>query len=457
MNGLGTHRCYPWFFAFAVLAAVWPSIASAQPTFSVSHQGPSGQYGDPILSAPIIGGATGPIQIGVPRRGPFSRGPNFVLSGISLGFTGSESFEVDAFSYGRDAARLDADLTLYFSVDEFATGVRDDSPFRHLADEGVLGSSEASADVFVNTATGNLLFMPPPGFGGPPELPSGAGNRIFLDGDGVFSSGRDGLALTEPNPVSPYNPVDEGDDLDALDIDTVEIAVENGPIFFSLDSSINDPFEGDRANLDSARNAGGLAGQEFGGGDVMVIAPRTEYRYPEFGTYASSGTLGLNGSADEERDDLDALAVWDDGALNEIDDPFFTPGIDVLLFSVRRGSEIIGSGDFLHGAPIEPGDVLMDPVSAARALGLDDPPPGTPPAIAIAAEYLGLGTERSGTAVPVAGSYIIGDDLNALDIVPEPAGVTIAMIGLIALSNVRARRRRGRSITKVEPPRTLEN
>jgi hypothetical protein len=77
-------------------------------------------------------------------------------------------------------------------------------------------------------------------------------------------------------------------------------------------------------------------------------------------------------------------------------------GTDMLLFSVRRGSAVVGMPDSIFGIPIEPGDILTTPL--APAMGGVSPFPG----ILIAAENLGLATKRS-MGVPY------GDELDALD------------------------------------------
>ncbi len=105
--------------------------------------------------------------------------------------------------------------------------------------------------------------------------------------------------------------------------------------------------------------------------------------------------------------DLDALALLENGS--GVYEPSFHPydwltgGTDMLLFSVRRGSALIGAPDSLFGIPIEEGDILTTPLPTS--LGGVSPFP----AIFIAAENLGLGTLRSGWA----GNF--GDDLVALD------------------------------------------
>jgi hypothetical protein len=77
---------------------------------------------------------------------------------------------------------------------------------------------------------------------------------------------------------------------------------------------------------------------------------------------------------------------------------------DMLLFSVRRGSAIIGTPDSIFGLPISEGDILTTPLA-----GSGNPFPG----IYIAAENLGLGTSRTTPGV-------VNDDLDALDIGVAP-------------------------------------
>jgi hypothetical protein len=72
-------------------------------------------------------------------------------------------------------------------------------------------------------------------------------------------------------------------------------------------------------------------------------------------------------------------------------------GSDMVIFSVRRGSAIIGMTDSILGLPIEEGDLLIPPG-----------PTSIMPGIFIPAEVLGLATLRMGTAN-------IADDLTAAD------------------------------------------
>jgi len=201
-----------------------------------------------------------------------------------------------------------------------------------------------------------------------------------------------------------------------------------GRIFFSMDSDFADPLEMLYPPINSGTAAGNFdanTGIAFVGGEVAVT---TAGGLPTL--YASAAALGLDilAAGDEDSDDLDALALWDDGALDANGNPFFSPGKDVFLFSVRRGSAVIGAPDSRFNAPIEPGDVL------------EPPQPGglSPfPAIYIAAEALGLATARAGVA-----DY--SDDLDALDVVPEPGTVMMLAFGGLALVVCAVLRRRRR-------------
>jgi hypothetical protein len=127
--------------------------------------------------------------------------------------------------------------------------------------------------------------------------------------------------------------------------------------------------------------------------------------------WAAANVLGLDFFGGDT-DDLDALAVWDNG--NGVYDAAAAPfdwsqgAADMVLFSVRRGSAVIGQPDSLWGDPIEEGDVLMPRLPGGMSPF---------PAILIPAEFLGLGTRRSGTS-HACGAAQYADDLDALDIVP---------------------------------------
>ena len=109
---------------------------------------------------------------------------------------------------------------------------------------------------------------------------------------------------------------------------------------------------------------------------------------------------------------LDALALFKSVPGPGAYVPSVTPldwiggGTDMLLFSVRAGSAVIGMPDSIFGIPIGPGDILTTPLPTA--FGGVSPFPG----MYIGAENLGLMNTRSGLAND--------DDLDALDVICKP-------------------------------------
>jgi hypothetical protein len=242
---------------------------------------------------------------------------------------------------------------------------------------------------------------------GPPGPP--LGNTLAVDGDGL-APGLPGVGLIEPNPPTPGFFPDPGDNLDAVDLGTTFPDL-TGPVFFSLDSSYPDFLEVFPVNSSTAVFNG------FSGADVLVSfaggLPALAIPGP---------TLGLDLVAGFDTDDLDALAFDDaDSSLS------LTPG-DRILFSVRRGSAVIGAPDSAFGIPIEEGDVLTVPAFA-----------GGFPALFVAAESLGLATFRSGLPGPFG-----SDDLDALDVklVPEPGSLVLLLSGVVGLAVLGRRRMR---------------
>ncbi|MEY2745487.1 MAG: hypothetical protein RL112_529 [Planctomycetota bacterium] len=300
--------------------------------------------------------------------------------------------EIDAHSRGNEALFRPAGVQgtrprLYYSVDEYARGVAGGSPVQNaLHAEALL--FEAAADVYT---TRNLLFGP---------LQPGAftpGTLLVLDGNGLPGSAgstglrQRGLGLVEP--IQPGGPADAGDNLDTL---SMTLLGPLGAEYYSLDGSIPDPLNG---------IAGSNTAQTLG------VSPSAVLRRLATGSpsvYATASQLGLDREG-FATDDLDALILVDDG--DGVFEPSQVPNDwvatggaqvgDMLLFSVRRGSRVVGRTDSLFGAPIEPGDILTTPINGVGR-----------PAIYIPAEALGLRTTRSGA--PQA------DDLDAFALVGEP-------------------------------------
>ncbi len=429
-HNLTSAVAHPLFPTGGFHAAVSPGpIPTALPpgmTFSVSYQGPSaGGTPGPFTGVPdgFFGVAMdegsiytpappGPPGPNPPSFGPLPApglevsavigGPGVVPGGLNIvpGLFGA--VELDALSYGKDFGDR-----LYFSVDEFAVGIPGAPVAPNVTSEGasLSASMEASADVFI--------YLGPKVATAPPDLSSLPGNMDVIDGDGMAPFGGPGSGLIEPNPPSVTSIPDSGDNLDALDLDTV-LAHLMGPIYFSLDSAFADPLEAAGADP----NTGTAFGNGFVGGDVLVQTVRGT----PISLYASAFLdLGLDawGDADPftmepDSDDLDALTLIDDGAVDISGSLFFDPAVDTLLYSVRRGSAVIGVPDSTFGVPIEEGDILSPP-----------PGPGLPPSIFIAAEALGLTTVRSGTATSygvINPEYLFdgwADDLDALDMIDD--------------------------------------
>jgi hypothetical protein len=289
--------------------------------------------------------------------------------------------EVDAFSRGADRAFLPnqpiREGDILFSVDEFARGFAFGSgPLPNLTSEAL--AREAAPDAFTN------LVSLPPG----PITPFPGRNIGVIDGDGLASASGyayPGVGTIEPN--TPFGGLpDTGDNKDALDL--IEPTSTPQREYFSLDAGFLDPFEG-------VLNSSSALANGFVGGDILVAAAGAP------ALWAPASALGLDNVAGADTDDLDALILAENG--NGVYDPPSGPyswvsgASDMVIFSVRRGSAVIGMPDSLLGIPIEEGDLLIPPG-----------PTSITPGIFIPAEALGLATLRQGTAN-------IGDDLTAAD------------------------------------------
>jgi hypothetical protein len=428
-------------------------------TFSIDAQGPTvlkadSFYGIPIFESDILtpedsakpnSGAPGPNTPSYPPRlttppGEFITNPPVGSQppGFDLLAGPFSLIELDALSYGRDPIdhpypRTDQPYYI-FSVDELAIGL----PGTALRAEGALGAQEASADTFITAPKRALPVGPVPGT-----------NYFFTDGDGVANvNPMPGVGLLEPNPPTIGDPSDPGDNLDAVDFDT-RPSDQNGPVYFSLDSAFTDPLESAGGAIPP--NYGSAAANGFVGGDVLVGYPMPAPGGP-VSVYAPAAALGLD-LAGPDTDDLDALKLWENGIVGYQESviPFdwLTGMTDMLLFSVRRNSDVIGSLDSIFGIPIEEGDVLTTPCPTGSALpnGIVCVGGGNP-GIFTAAEWLGLATVRSGTGMSWGvpnpqwgGADLWADDLDALDEkVPVPATLALLGLGLAGLGTARRRR-----------------
>jgi len=395
----------PRFSHLCAALGVLAPLAAAQnpPTFSFDWRS---------RSKALPGGGTGPLLnegriliavSGLPSVGPQPAPQSFLSAqqlGLALGAncTGQPpgvpcQIEVDALSYGGEARftqNIATQASLYFSVDPYAVG-RSLPPLSSLA-PNVRGEAQvfdAPADVFFAAGVRNAV----PPLGGPtPVVPPD--NVGVIDGNGQKNPPTGttfiypGLGLIEPDPaILPPPTLDmPGDNLDALSLEQPPVAGQR--VYFSLDGAFTDPLT-QIPNSSSAQANGFLPAMVL----VKVLGTTGTPN-----VFALPNQLGLD-LGGPGTDDLDALILWDNG------DGVFQPagplyswntsaGPDMLLFSVRRGSALIGQTDTQFGLPIEPGDILINPVAA-----------GLKPRIFIAAENLGIATQRSGQVLE-------GDDLD---------------------------------------------
>lgn len=388
--GLGVVVCAPWAAA----------QAPGRFTGSIEWQSVSVGQIDGSGALPITeGDLLAPSASGF---GPLPR-MTVVLNGGLLGLPGYSNcaghvsgtpcgVEIDAHSRGNETIFLAPGVPgqrprLYWSVDEYARGVDGGLPGQNMLRVEAL-AFEAAADVYT---TRNLLTGPlQPG----PFTPS---TLLVLDGNGLLSPAgvasvrARGLGLVEP--IQPGAPFDQGDNLDALSLSP---AAPGGAEYYSLDGGLVDP-------------ASGVAGSNSAA--TLSVSPAAVLRRlpgAAVSVYATPAQLGLDLEG-FGTDDLDALVLAEDGdgvfhpslAPNDWSDAAGNQVGDMLLFSVRRGSRVVGRPDSQFGLPIEPGDILTTPVGG---LGR--------PAIYIPAEALGARTQRSGA--------VQADDVDALGAEKEP-------------------------------------
>ncbi|MFT4649003.1 MAG: hypothetical protein ACI9X4_002237 [Glaciecola sp.] len=384
--------------ALAILLVAAGSTASAQRTlFSIDWHSQTVGLSDPTGTLITAGDILTPTA-GLPMLGPLAT-PSIALThgagGLGLlpgciGVPGGTMcyVEVDALSFGVDkyfTGGPQAAGQLHFSVDRFANGMVGAPLPPNVNTEGPV--MDQSGDVFLN----------------PTVIPSGPlapgapfGHRGIFDDDGLYS----GSGFTYPGLglLPTVSAIAVSDNLDALDTLDSSIGAMPGVVYFSMDDQGFDPMSG---TLHSASaNTHGFFGAD-------VLSTMIGSGVPTL--YAPAGALGLNIAFGFNPDDLDALILRENG--DGVFQPSLTPmdwltgSTDMLLFSVRRGSAVIGMPDSIFGIPIEEGDILTTPLPTG--FGGVSPFPG----IFYAAERLGLGTIRSGTVV---GSNF-ADDLNALD------------------------------------------
>ncbi len=378
--------------ACALGACSLSSLGFGQMVFSIDWHGPTNGIPDSWLGMPITEGDLLSPATGMPALGPLP--PPGIAIPAGPGGMGIMTYpgpvELDAVSFGMDYPMSNGSSypgDYAFSTDEFAVGIVGPPWPPDLLTEAPVGDS--SADVWITP-----IVLPP----GPlPPFAAPTGHTGMVDGDGLPSGSGflyPGTGLIEPN--FPGIPPDMGDNLDAVDLQVPPNFPPMG-VWFSLDSAFPDPFIG-------IPNSGSAVANGVAAADILwVPAPGA---LPMI--WAPAPMLGLDFPGIGV-DDLDALAIWENGS--GAFEPSMQPydwlggGTDMVLFSVRRGSAVIGLPDSIFGIPIEEGDILTTPMAGGVS-----PFPG----IFCAAENIGLATLRAGTGVN------FGDDLNALDTLGAP-------------------------------------
>ena len=389
-------------FGITLATANLCQAQSQQISFSVDWMSQSVGQQDSAYSWPITEGDLLLPAAGVPMFGPLSLpsisiGGGFFAPNMGLGLWGHSPcsghlggtpciVEVDALSYGNEKLTgpgFPLQSSLAFSVDRQAVGLFS-TAWPDVMSEAAFCDAPADLVLDMGLGVGPLA----------PYTAGMLGNVGVVDGDGsVSGSGATykGVGLSEPSTTS--NPADN---LDALAMMTPPSGFPASGVYFSLDDNFIDP-------LTSLFNSGSAQAHGYVGGDVLFTA--TAGGVPTL--YAPAPMLGLNLVA-SMRDDLDALILHENGTTGY--QPSLTPNdwiggaTDMLLFSVRRGSGLIGRPDSIFGLPIVEGDILTTPV-----FGSPNPYPG----IYIAAENLGLLTMRA-----VVGA--ISDDVDALSVLSGP-------------------------------------
>lgn len=362
------------------LSLALPHSGNAQaPFFSIDFQGPTAFSGvqnpdDVLFYVPGVG-----LNVFATT---FGLAPSPTTGKIEIDAMSSECSKSMS---GTNACQTVAQPEVFidFSVDEFAAGIATSPSAPNVTSEGALGWKEASADVF-NLLTLTMPPAPSPVFG----------NTAVFDGDGLVPWGGPGLGLVERNPPRVGIP-DRGDNLDAMFYPNPSSTW----IFFSLDAAWVDPLEGGPVNSGSA------AANGFAPGDILVYKAGM---LPPVTVYAFYWQLGLG-----PLDDVDALLIHEtgDGVFKPSWGPYEWDTLpchdqDMLLFSVRRGSPIIGTLDTIRGLPIEEGDILTVMNGGTSA-----------PGIFVPAEALGLRTVRGGHTLP----FGYADDLDAMEGTGSPA------------------------------------
>ncbi|MFT6830304.1 MAG: hypothetical protein ACJAZN_000458 [Planctomycetota bacterium] len=374
------------------------ALAQSNPelTYSIDFSGPTinalgNAAGNRVTEADLLIRSGSPFAPGPPRIGLLGdylfryQACAGHIPGVACGV------EINAISFGRDArlqSLLGYRFHVLFSVDEFAVGRPDaaGTPFTDVFQEA--GGREAAGDMFLSTFQGPAPFNASPNF----AYADGDGARVTQGSSHVF-----GLGLVEPI-IPNTSSTDSGDNIDAINYGT-EFVLGQDVLFFSLESDMVRC--GGEGGLFNSADAQPIANSTTNAraSDVLLVQPGTGSA-PVF-RYASGQELGLDLEG-VGTDDIDAVMVVENGqpgyqAPSSLYEWESANPSDLILFSVRCGSEVVGEIDLVTNRIIGEGDIL---IKLANTQG--------PPQVFIPAEALGLRSLFAGD--------LENDELNGLDI-----------------------------------------
>ena len=312
---------------------------------------------------------------------PLIGGPTPALRFIGKGM--HSEIETDAISYGYKQHPRDVNLlSAFFSVSPSSEGAAGSAVHAEAFDD-------RGSDIFVSELTGT--------------------NRQVYDGNG--------LAM-QPNALKLGLAESVSTNLDALDMRAEPsqflgiASLPNAAFYWSV---------ADRNGFGGTDAQQEYAGPGYTGRDIFYGLPQNGYSNNPAGIhkYADGGQLGLTAG-----DDIDAVVVIDrDGNPRDFD-----PLVDAIIYSLTGNSTSLSLPDFADGAIGKSGG---DVFQVGGGL---------------------LTPSRFAEAIDFGLNPLVGDDLDALDfavpsildeyyaVVPEPAALLLALVGLALLPQLRVRR-----------------
>lgn len=257
-------------------------------------------------------------------------GPMVAFSGYGMGLPSPQD-ELDDFCYGRwQALQSQPAFLLLFGVDRSSAGgaLPDTALYatgRIFNVHDQAARHQAAADLFLTLDAFNL-----DGYVGPKNAKARANNNTLAVNQGD-SGGVDKDLSPDKSPVQQIPPAQAIDDGDGAAYPPSGSKSRSPTVFFTISR--------DSPSLPSMP---GIPGQQSGADvfrDSNPAVPGNE------SLYVAASVLGLQPTA--SGDDIDALVVFDDG------DEIFEPGVDAILFSLKRNSISLNQG------PRSPGDLFI--------------------------------------------------------------------------------------------------